>query len=255
MALQIEEGGRGEPLLLMPGFTEGVDDVRGVFTALATRFHVICADLPGSGGSGPIPREYSSDLYERDVRVMADLLDERGIRSARVVGFSDGGEVGLLLAARRPDLVRALVVWGAVGVIPPSLRPLLDMFADLIDRPPERLKAWRDALVVRYGSEDTARRTLRSWTAALGTLLAQGGDISLSMAGVIRCPVLVIAGEKDRFAPAAEVRTLASALPQADMHLVPDAGHSVHDDKPEWFATTVLEWLARSANSRGATSA
>ncbi len=254
MPLRIEEGGSGEPLLLMPGFTEGVDDVRGVFVTLATRFHVIAVERLGSGRSGPIPREYSHDLYERDARVMAELLDGRGIRAARVVGFSDGGEVGLVLAARRPDLVRALVVWGAVGVVPPTLRPTLDILAEIVDRPPDGLEEWRDSLVVRYGSAENVRRTMRSWTAAIRTLLDQGGDISLSVAKTIRCRVLVIAGESDRFAPVAEVRALAATLSQSEVHIVPGAGHSVHDDRPDWFNATVLEWLAGPARGRAATS-
>ena len=243
MALRVVESGNGEPLLLLPGFTESVEDVGGVLATLATRFHVIAVDLPGSGKSDPIPRAYSWSLYEEDARAMAELLDGRAIGSARVVGFSDGGEVGLVLAARRPDLVRALVVWGATGVVPPTLGPMIDVFAEIIDRPPDGLNAWRDSLVERYGIDD-ARSTTRSWSAAIRSLLERGGDISLSLAKQIRCPVLVIAGENDRFAPAAEVQQLGSRLAQADIRIVPGAGHSVHDDRPDWFDTTVLEWLA-----------
>jgi pimeloyl-ACP methyl ester carboxylesterase len=242
MALHIVESGTGEPVLLMPGFTEGAKDVGGILAALATRFHVLAVDLPGSGESSPIPRPYSSDLYEEDARTMAELLDARGITRARVVGFSDGGEVGLVLAARRPDLVLALAVWGAVGVVPSTVRPILDMFAQLIDHPPAGRRAWRQALVERYGL-DAARQTLRSWSSAIRSLLDRGGDISLSMAKDIRCPVLLIAGEKDPFAPATEVRELGSRLVKVDVEIVPDAGHSVHDDQPEWFNAYVLGWL------------
>jgi valacyclovir hydrolase len=242
VALHIVESGSGEPVLLMPGFTESSKDVDGVLQTLATRFHVLAVDLPGSGKSNPIPRPYSPDLYEEDARTMAALLDHRGITQARVVGFSDGGEVGLLLAARRPDLVRALAVWGAVGVVPASARPILDMFAQLIDHPPAGRNAWRQSLVERYGL-DAARQTLRAWTAAIRSLLDGGGDISLSIAKDIRCPVLLIAGEKDPFAPATEVRQLGSRLAQVDVEIVPAAGHSVHDDQPEWFNSYVLGWL------------
>src|SRR5919109_2992236 len=118
MSVHIDVRGSGDPLVFLPGFTESAEEFERLVALLAQRYRVVAMDLPGSGRSGPQPRAYTPTLYEDDARVVADLVAERGIRSSVLVGFSDGGEVALLLAARRPDLARAVVAWGAVGVIP-----------------------------------------------------------------------------------------------------------------------------------------
>ena len=104
-ALAVVDEGAGEAVLLLPGFTESVEDVEDLRVALATRFRVIAVDLPGSGRSGPIPRTYAATFYDEDADTMALLLERCGVRSSHVVGHSDGGEVALVLAARRPGLV------------------------------------------------------------------------------------------------------------------------------------------------------
>jgi valacyclovir hydrolase len=243
MPLHVQEFGEGEPLLLMPGFTESVSDMLTVPSELAQQYHVIGVDLPGSGGSTPIPRAFTKAFYEEDVRTIGALLDERGIRSTRVAGFSDGGEVGLLLAARRPELVRALVSWGACGVIGPWVGHWLSDLERVIDSPSEGMKKWSEHLVGRYGRDD-ARETMRSWTAAIRDILEAGGDISFASAARISCPVLLITGELDRGNPPEAVRSLGQRLRSAEVVVVQGAGHSVHRDKAAWFLPTITSWLA-----------
>ena len=55
LALDVEESGRGEPLLLMPGFSEGIPDLGEIHPELAKDYRVIAVALPGSGRSTPIP--------------------------------------------------------------------------------------------------------------------------------------------------------------------------------------------------------
>jgi len=243
VTLHIEESGRGDPLLLMPGFSEGIGDLGVVRKELAQHYRLIGVDLPGSGESTPIPRAYTKEFYEEDAQTMAALLDERGIRSARIAGFSDGGEVALLLAARRPDLVRAVVAWGAVGVITGTLGPSLDVLERLIDDPPERLAGWSEDLVARYG-RDNARGTMKSWTTALRQLLLAGGDISLGSARAIQCPVLLIAGDRDWFCTFDALKALAERILSTELIVVKGAGHAVHQERAEWFVPTVTRWLA-----------
>jgi valacyclovir hydrolase len=240
--LQVVERGRGENVLLLPGFTEGVEEVSGLFDLLARDHHVIAIALPGSGGSGPIPRAYHAGLYEEDVELITQVIRQRGIASTVVAGFSDGGEVALLMAARHPSLVRAVVAWGAAGVVPASIAGTIADVGNVIDRPREGWAEWRATLIARYGIEN-ARATTTSWSRAVLALLDAGGDISLALAPTIRCPVLLIAGERDPFAPPADVRRLGSSVTRSTVHLVPGVGHAVHQASSEWFQSTVRGWL------------
>jgi valacyclovir hydrolase len=101
----------------------------------AERYRVIAADLPGSGRSGPQPRAYSPNYYEEDARTFITFLDERSAAPSHLVGFSDGGEVALLIAAISPAVARSVLVWGAAGFISDPSGDIRGAFRDVVDRP------------------------------------------------------------------------------------------------------------------------
>ena len=107
--IHYEEYGQGDPALLLPGFTQSSEHLATLRDALAASYHVIAAHLPGSGRSLPQPRTYTAGYYEHDAASFVALLRERGIEPAHLIGFSDGGEVALFMAALTPDLARSLV--------------------------------------------------------------------------------------------------------------------------------------------------
>ncbi|MER3408776.1 MAG: alpha/beta hydrolase, partial [Thermoleophilia bacterium] len=76
---------------------------------LARGCRVLCPDLPGHGGSAPLPGASLPALAE----VVGALAEEEGMLPAVVVGHSLGGVVALWLAAQRPDRVRGIVLAGA----------------------------------------------------------------------------------------------------------------------------------------------
>ena len=211
--------------------------------ALAARYRVISADLPGSGRSEPQPREYTPTYFEEDARAFAALLRQLETGPAHLVGYSDGGEVSLLMAATMPDSVRSVATWGAAGTIPEDQLPLLDAFYDVIDSPIEPLKDFSEQLKAEYG-EANARAMTRSFVSAIRAIVADGGDISLSRAAAITCPVLLIVGEHDFFISPVLVAQVAARIPTAEVIEVPGAGHGVHEDRPGWFAEILLDWLA-----------
>jgi valacyclovir hydrolase len=237
-----EEHGSGDPVLLLPGFAVSMTELSALGEALAARYRMISADLPGSGRSEPQPREYTPTYFEEDARSFAALLRHLETGPAHLLGFSDGGEVSLLMAAMTPDLVRSVATWGAAGTIPEEQLPLLDAFYDLIDDPIEPLQGFSEQLKAEYG-EANARAMTRSFVGAIRAIVAGGGDISLSRAGSIKCPVLLIVGEHDFFISPALVAQVAARIPSAEVIEVPGAGHGVHEDRPEWFAGILLDWL------------
>src|SRR5689334_16208763 len=94
-----EASGAGDPVLLLPGWGGSIAELAPLREALAPKFRVIAADLPGSGKSGPQPRTFSPGYHEADARTFLALLDEIGASPAHLVGFSDGGEYALLMAS------------------------------------------------------------------------------------------------------------------------------------------------------------
>jgi valacyclovir hydrolase len=244
-----EVRGEGEPILVLPGFTEDIQDLEGMVIELEHNYKVVAADLPGSGRSEPIPRHYPPDFYQEDAHTMAALLRHLGIKKAHVAGFSDGGEVALLLAVHYPDMVRSLIEWGAAGTLGAGdVVQVLDAIYNVVDDPIAGLRGWSDYIKQQYG-EVAGRATTQSWADASKAILASGGDISLSRAHEIRCPALLISGEYDPFATPDMTRDLASRIPNSTSHIVPGVGHTVHHDRPDWFTQTVLEFLKRGSEA------
>jgi valacyclovir hydrolase len=240
-----EEHGSGDPVLLLPGFAMGGNAVAGVRTALAAEYRVIAADLPGSGRSQPQPRAYTASYHEEDAHAFAVLLRHLDVAPARVVGFSDGGDVSLLIAALEPEVARSVAVWGAAGFLSDPNGHLRAAMANVVDNPPPPLQGFSDYLKAFYGVEN-ARVMTRNHVAVVGAIIKErGGDVSLSKAGDIACPVLLIAGEHDIFAPPSLAEQYAARAPKGEWLEAKNAGHDVHNARPEWLAETLLSWLKR----------
>ncbi|MGN6810759.1 MAG: alpha/beta fold hydrolase [Thermomicrobiales bacterium] len=239
-----ERHGDGDPVLLLPGFAQDGAELSSLRESLvAGRYEVIAADLPGSGRSGPQPRVYTATYYEDDARSLAALLQHLALEPAHLVGFSDGGEVALMLAAAAPGVARSVATWGAAGRLSDPDGRLRAAMYDVVDRPIPPLQGYRDFLVATYG-EANARAMTRSHVAAVGAIIARGGDVGLAKASDIACPVLLIAGEQDMFASPALVSESAARIRDARMAVATGAGHDVHRARPEWLTQTLLAWLA-----------
>jgi pimeloyl-ACP methyl ester carboxylesterase len=106
--IRLFEGGEGPPLLLIHGYGGAAWNFEPMAPLLAGR-RLIVPDLPGHGGSTPLP---AAPTLAGFADVLAGLLDE----PVDVFGHSLGGVVGLRLAERHPRLVRRLVLAAAAGI-------------------------------------------------------------------------------------------------------------------------------------------
>ena len=202
---------------------------------------VISADLSGFGYS---TRDTSSDAsLDYQAETLVTLLDQMRVEQITAVGQGWGGAVALRLAEDRPDLVQQVVLvapW--LGESPSIWPPLLKLpYAS-------RGAAWVVGsggpiwrLVRRLGFDSGAALTpellsnMRQPTHVRGTVdalltrsLARPEGLSDLDVSRVRVPVLIIAGDKDRFARPEDVEQLAKRFPDATLVTVKDAGHYVH---------------------------
>jgi valacyclovir hydrolase len=236
-----EDRGRGEPVVLLPGWGGSIIDLDHLRRELVSGFRVIAVDLPGSGLSQPQPRHYASTYYRDDAVILLGLLDQLQVGVAHFVGFSDGGEEALLMAALQPARALSIVTWGAAGQVaaaPKMLRGLTHLLDDL----PDELKTLASYLAEKYGV-DEARIMSLSWAQALTAIIDAGGDISRSQAAGIRCPALLITGTNDPFCPPSMVREFAEAIPRGTYLEAPGGGHDVHLSHGGWLVSTIAAWL------------
>lgn len=236
-----EEYGRGDPVLILPGWGGMIGDLGPLAEELSSNFRVVAADNPGSGKSGPQPRRYNASYYREDAELFLAMLDAIEASPAHLVGFSDGGEYQLLMAALRPDAVRSVATWGSAGAMGEDLT-FVEYLETLIDDPAPPMSDFAAYMRTAYGAEN-ARIMSQSAAAAFREIISAGGDISRSRANDIACPALLIAGEHDFLTTPAMVSDMANAIPNGTFLQVDGASHLIHHQKPEWLTQTIVKWL------------
>ena len=103
-----EEAGTGRPLVLLHGGGSTAQTSFGqIIPTLARTHRVIAPEMQGHGHTPDLDRPFSFEQMAADT---AALLEQFGVRSADIMGFSNGGMVALQLAARHPALVHKLVI-------------------------------------------------------------------------------------------------------------------------------------------------
>jgi pimeloyl-ACP methyl ester carboxylesterase len=115
---------------------------------------------------------------------------------------------------------------------------------DIADNPIPPLQPYR-AFLVSYCGEANARAMTQSMADAKGAITEAGGEVALAKADSIACPVLLIAGEQDKFVPPTLLTQSAARIPGAKSVIVDGAGHDLLRSHPDWLAQTVPDWLQR----------
>lgn len=120
----VEAGSGDKGVILLPGalgtaWTDFKPQIEHLPTMLPNH-KIIAWDPPGYGKSRPPEKDFGVDFYEKDAEAAASLMEKIGFRSFSVVGWSDGGITGMIMAGRKPLLVDKLVIWGSNAYITPK---------------------------------------------------------------------------------------------------------------------------------------
>jgi pimeloyl-ACP methyl ester carboxylesterase len=200
---------------------------------LTERARVVAFDARGHGDSERNPDDVSLAAHVADA---AAVIEELELAPAIVIGQSYGGLTAFLLAAERPELVRALVV--AEATPDPEDESVVAEFEQILrDIPPDEIPPWAG------GSLDVELmvRTLR------GAI----GEARWDQWSRIRCPTLVVRGE-DGAVSREEARAMAEALPDGETAEISGAGHNVHLDQPERWREAIEDFLNRRSGTPAA---
>ncbi|HSH03554.1 MAG TPA: alpha/beta hydrolase [Anaerolineae bacterium] len=250
LTLAYHQRGLGHPLILLHGFTGTAQrHFPHLLPRLATTYHVIAPDLRGYGHSQPPTRTFPPNFYHRDADDIAALITALNLPPAIILGFSDGAESALLLAARHPHLVTAVIAWGVSGVIS---TPMVDSVAEWLPADnwplnhPEWL-SWRQQIITDHGPHQFPA-LIDGWVAAARAIHAAGGNICLHEAPQIQCPTLLLNGSLEHGNTPADLHALAQAIPRSQLHFIPNAPHAIHHAQPDLFYQTVTSFLQNIHN-------
>lgn len=246
----VEFGGTGEPILLLHGLMGRATTWWATARWLTAHGRVVGLDARGHGHSaagGP----WTSERMALDA---VELMESLG--PGVVIGHSMGGLHGLLLAARRPDLVRALVVE--------------DMAVDFRGRSAEDAGAWFGAIPQPFPSLAAVKEAFGHPRPEFGDYMAEcvqeradGYHLLASIDHVVeiaaewarvdrwaelaavRCPVLLIEADES-VAPPGQIARMAATLPAARHVVLPGTGHLAQAGDPAGYRAAVESFLTSS---------
>ena len=193
-----------------------------------------------------------------EARSLVDFLEARGIARAVLVGNSLGGAAAMLVAAKHPGRVSALVLVDPATSEAPIVWPVRLMRARLLG---ELALGLATRSLVAYGFRrwlfagaervtnhaiDDAWFPLTIPGTRRAALLAIRSNPRryLGIEDRIRVPTLIVWGRKDRLIPVEEGKRLAARIPGSRLVVLSDAGHLPQREQPEAFSRAVAEFLS-----------
>jgi pimeloyl-ACP methyl ester carboxylesterase len=216
--------GEGQPLLIIHGNGGSIDNFENQIPFFAKHFKVIIADSRAQGKSKDTGDSLSYEMMADDY---AALLTELKVDSAFVIGWSDGGINGLLLAIHHPEKVKKLAVTGAnlwpdTTAVFPEVIDIVKPFYNKLNKPNKSAQEKAQWKLVR--------------------LLLDEPHILLTDVRKIQCPSLIIGGDHDVIKEE-HTMLIYKNITQGYLWILPNSGHSTPIVYKDEFNNTVLNFF------------
>ncbi|HBM87070.1 MAG: alpha/beta hydrolase [Parvibaculaceae bacterium] len=235
ISVYYETYGDGSPVLVLHGGSAFIETMHNQITALADHHFVVAPDSRAHGRTGDadgVPLSYAQMADD-----MIALMDHMGLAKADIVGWSDGGNIGIDIAIRYPTRVGKLVTYGSNfhtnGLVP-------DEEGAGINSSPDD-PSWE---VVRSFYQSVAPNP-DHWPVFHGKLMTMWDTqptFTTDDLGRISSPVLVMAGEFDSIKET-HTREMAASIPNGSLVIVEGEDHFAPLMAPEKVTPRIVEFL------------
>ena len=246
----VEQGDdSGVPVLLLHGFASSWRSFEPVLQHLPESIHAFALTQRGHGEASKPAGGYHLRDLAADVAAFMDALQ---IETAVVVGHSMGSAVAQRFAADHPEKTLGLVLAGACVTWPddPDVRAFWDSTVSKLSDPidPGFLSSFGEGLFAqpipqatfKALVEDVHKVPARVWKALWKGRLEE--DL-LGELDQIRAPALIVWGDRDARCPRGDQEALAEAIPDSRLLVYPGAGHELHVEEPERFASDLVAFV------------
>ena len=219
-------------VLLLHGGLGASEDFGGQIGPLAAKYKVIAIDSRGHGRSTDDDKPYGYSLMAGDVM---GVMDKLGVKKAAIVGWSDGGNIGLDMAINNPDRLSRLFALGA-NYLTSGVRPT----------------AFKDALIGAYVGHTAAQYaqispTPKNFKKFSGKVFKMWGSqpaFTEQQLASIKTPTMIAAGVYEEAIDEAHTKKLASLIPGAKLLLIGNASHFAHWQQVDAVNKAILAFLA-----------
>ena len=223
--------GNGPPVILLHGGLANADYWGNQIKALMPRRTVIVMDSRGHGRSTRDARAYGYDLLADDVVALMDFLK---VPKADVVGWSDGGILGLDLAIRHKDRVGKIFAFAA-NTVTSGVKDDVEKnptFAAFIKRAGEE-----------YAAHSSTPKEYDTFVEQISKMWASEPNWTDAQLQAIAAPVLVVDGDHDEAIKREHTEYIAATVPHAGLLILPNASHFAFLQDPELFNFAMLHFL------------
>lgn len=255
--LNYDTFGEGEPLLLIMGF--GMPGVAWLPSLpMLPGFKCIYFDNRGTGMSDKPEGTYTIELMADDA---SNLLKALNIPRAKVFGVSMGGMIAQELTLRHPEQVAKVVLGCTLAGGPeakmaaPEVATTLVEGTKLMASSPEQ---GLDVILPLLYPEEFAKahpEIKQLMLAGMRMMPPTSSDaVDRTIAGImsfnasdrlgqIKCPVLIVHGEQDLLIPPENAHLLKRGIPQAEVFMIPNAGHAFQAADPVGTHRRIVQFL------------
>ena len=247
LKIYYEEYGSGEPLILLHGATDTCKLWKPHLPHLTKHFQVITPDSRGHGRT----RNPSGDLsYQIMADDLAALIQALNLKKPLIFGYSDGGQIGLDLGIRYPELPGALVLGGVwyrfsktyqEGLRKAGFEGPGEVNFETIDENTQ--PGWIDRMreAHPHPDPDYYQELLKN----ISALWWKSLKYSKEDFDKVLCPTLVIIGDRDEMIPLEQAHEMVEMIPRAELGLIPGATHNEVLKEGGMFLQLTLDFLSR----------
>ncbi len=238
----------GPPVVLVHGLGGRAEDWLNLAPWLARAgYRVYMPDLLGYGRSAR-PRDFSYSVTD-EAGVVIGFLDALGLKQVDLGGWSMGGWIAQILAAKHPERVKRLMLFDAAGIddkpdwntglFTPATAGQLDQLEALLMPHPHVIPGFiaRDVLRVSKQNAWVVRRALND--------MLTGREATDSLLPGLKMPVLIEWGAVDRIVPLDQAETIHRLIPQSELDVAQECGHLSPEQCTKQMGPQVTRFLQR----------
>jgi pimeloyl-ACP methyl ester carboxylesterase len=223
--------GHGSPVIFLHGGLANTDYWGNQVPAVAAHHTVILMDSRGHGRSTRDARPYGYDLMADDVVALMDFLK---IAKADIVGWSDGGILGIDLALRHKDRVGKVFAFAANTVTSGVI--------DGVEKNPT-FAAYIQRAGLEYAKRSATPAEYQSFVDQISKMWAEQPNWTDAQLMSIDRPVLVVDGDHDEAIKREHTEYIAAHIPHAGLLILPNVSHFAFLQDPAQFNFALLHFL------------
>ena len=223
--------GNADAVLLLHGGLGAAEDFGAQIEALAASYKVVAIDSRGHGRSTDDDQPYGYHLMASDVM---GVMDSLGIERAAVVGWSDGGNIGLDMAINNPDRLTRVFALGA-NYQTSGVRP--SVFHDAL------IGDFVGAAAAQYARISPTPDNFEAFSGKVFEMWGSQPAFTEEQLAAIDVPFVIAAGVYEEAIDEAHTKRMAELIPGAQLLLIDNSSHFAHWQQPAAVNEAILAFL------------